>query len=443
VAARSRTGPKHLGWGRGCGASCRAALASLSAVRTDRSKAKTASHLHKVVSPMALTAVAASPVLKRGLRRVIYWLRAVTPTRPHVVVCGWPQTEGNSVELVRFLGGEGYDVWWLVDNTDAPEVKQMSDLLPGVTPVSRRSARGVLAYLTASVTFFTHGLYLSPPSPRRKHDVNVWHGDGPKRNVAPNGGERVLCDYVVSGSTLFGRAKAQYFGLADEKLLLTGNPRNDALSRAHDPKLLGRLNLRARGFVLYMPTFRAARAHGHIAAWRDNAFTDDPREEVLEYLVAAADQFDLLVAVKPHPLDAASLHVDGARVISDDELASVGMGLYDLLAVSHSLVTDYSSIWTDYLSTGRFVAFAVPDWETYDDSRGVESFFSRDDLPGPVLSSVDDAVRFLAAANADDPQLVARRDRAAHVCGLVTAPGNCSRLVEALVKRGVLSPPRR
>ncbi len=94
--------------------------------------------------------------------------------------------------------------------------------------------------------------------------------------------------------------------------------------------------------------------------------------------------------MKPHALDAIALALPGARVLEDADLATVGLSSYELLAASHSLVTDYSSIWTDYLSTGKHVAFAVADWEDYRATRGLDESVERSSLPGPVVASAED-----------------------------------------------------
>jgi CDP-glycerol glycerophosphotransferase len=374
--------------------------------------------------------------VKRLLRQLISLARSVTPVRDHVVLYAWPQEEGNGVELVDHLGGRGIQVRWLVEAPDRREVQDLLRRHPSVRARRRLSLRGFLDYLTARVVFFTHGLYLSGASPRHKTVVNLWHGDGPKRNFMPNNEPPPRCDYVVSCSTVFGRSKALFFEIPEDNLLVTGNPRNDRFFR--EPRVAGldRLGLRPNGFVVYMPTYRAARTLGATVAWQDGEDETDPRIDALTHLVEATTALGLELVIKPHPLDSIGMDVAGARTLSDADLSAADLGTYELLSASHSLVTDYSSIWTDYLSTGKHVGFAVPDWEAYAGKRGLESV-SREDLPGPVLSSADEALAFLRAIEAEDPALLAQRDRAIATFGLVTTDGNCRRLVDALAERGV------
>ena len=378
--------------------------------------------------------------VKRVLRGLIRGARAVSPAREHVVVYGWPQDEGNAVEIVRHLGSQGVPVRWLLDDDPGPAVQEVLGSCPSVLATRRLSARGFADFLTARLTFFTHGLFLSAASPPRKTVVNLWHGDGPKRNFMPNGEPPPHCDYVVSCSRVFGRAKAEFFGVPEENLLVTGNPRNDRLFRQPGTEKVEKLGLRPDRFVVYMPTYRAARALGTTVAWQDGSNEADPRVEALSHLLEAGGKAGLDVVVKPHPLDAIGLAARGAHVLGDADLAAVGLSSYELLAASHSLVTDYSSIWTDYLSTGKHVAFAVPDWESYAATRGLDGSIARTMLPGPVAFTTDDFLGFFRAIETRDDALTAQRDHAIDTFGLVTSEGNSRRLVDALAERGVRLP---
>jgi CDP-glycerol glycerophosphotransferase len=72
----------------------------------------------------------------------------------------------------------------------------------------------------------------------------------------------------------------------------------------------------------------------------------------------------------------------------------------DLLLVADVLVTDYSSVMFDWVSTGRPIVFFVPDLPRY---RGELRGFYADllsEAPGPVVETTDDLVH--AVLHADD-----------------------------------------
>ncbi|HEY7007882.1 MAG TPA: CDP-glycerol glycerophosphotransferase family protein, partial [Jatrophihabitantaceae bacterium] len=76
----------------------------------------------------------------------------------------------------------------------------------------------------------------------------------------------------------------------------------------------------------------------------------------------------------------------------------------DMLAVTDVLITDYSSIFIDFLATGRPILFFTPDMNDYESSRGL--YVPPSGWPGPVCSELDDLVAHIKRLNtgtADDP----------------------------------------
>ena len=67
-----------------------------------------------------------------------------------------------------------------------------------------------------------------------------------------------------------------------------------------------------------------------------------------------------------------------------------------VLGVTDVLVTDYSSIFFDYLSTGRPVLHFVPDLDDYRTGRGL--YLTEKQLPGPVSATVPELVGDLEEA---------------------------------------------
>ena len=61
--------------------------------------------------------------------------------------------------------------------------------------------------------------------------------------------------------------------------------------------------------------------------------------------------------------------------MNDDDVSSNGLQLYQIIALTDALITDYSSISNDYLLLDRPMIFTLDDYEEYRSSRG----FSVDD----------------------------------------------------------------
>ena len=57
-----------------------------------------------------------------------------------------------------------------------------------------------------------------------------------------------------------------------------------------------------------------------------------------------------------------------------------------ILGLTDVLITDYSSIFFDFLSTGRPVLFFTPDLEDYEGTRGL--YFEPNQWPGPAVRTI-------------------------------------------------------
>ncbi len=372
------------------------------------------------------------------LRVTLRVLSLVVPQSRSVVVTASPETEGNGVEVARALVRR-YDgrVVWLRDAGPVPE--EIRDLAAqGLELVPKASLAGLWAYVRAEAILFTHGLYGSPRPCPRKPIVNLWHGDGPK-DIRPGKdvGALIASTYLVGSTPLFSEFQAAAFGVPTDRVLVTGNPRTDQLWRPPDAARLARLGITG-DFVVWMPTFRRARAVGAVRVRADGApaATDDGQQE-LSALVDGLRERGIQLVVKPHPLDADRRRWPGVVTIDEDDLVDAGIGLYALLGASSGLVTDYSSVWVDYLLLDRPLAFLVPDRASYD--RALYPADVLDWVPGEVVGPDRPFASFLADLDVHGRLGSEQRHAVAQRIGLTTSPTAADDLLTALVKLGVLS----
>lgn len=371
-------------------------------------------------------------------------LLRVVPARPSTVVYSPTVGEGNAVEVVRHLvGAVPGPVCWLLDLPAAPSSvagllaeHEAAPALPSVR--RRRSLRGLWAFLRADLVFFTHQLYGCPRPTGKRVYVNLWHGDGPKTTVHGALARRgIPADLLVSGTTLWGREKARSFGLQSGQLIVTGNPRSDQLWRPADDAALARLSLDpARPIVVWAPTYRRAQAAAGLA-WTDSE-SANVFQQVWRREPGLADQLAGLgvqLIAKPHPLDAESLDLPGVRVVTDAELLDQHVCFYELLGRAAVLLTDYSSVWSDYLPLDRPIGFFCPDLEAYRTGRGFSVTSFEDSLPGELLVTGADLAAFVRRCldGRDDARQL--RSGVAARLGVNLQPGATHRLLELVRAR--------
>lgn len=348
---------------------------------------------------------ASSITLLYGWRLLCQLLLRVLPPRRHAVVHGWPDDEGNAVEMVRALRRRyrGRVYWLLTDTSYAGPSYAVSELDDGerVARVRKGSLRALELALTAETTFFTHGLYTAVVPPDDRLVVNVWHGDGPK---LAQDTRLIRSTVAVAGSRLWGGQRSERFHLPVESVAVVGNPRVEQFAAAPREEVLTRLGLAPdRPTVLWLPTYRAAaaprgRAWSDADALSDNAVVAD----LVNAFGSTASRLGLQLVVKPHPLDADVYDAFDLPVLHHRALAEAGVTLYQLLGAADAIISDVSSVWVDYLVLDRPVGFYVPDLQQLERRRGLNVDDLEALLPGPRIEAPEDAVRFLEAV-VDDP----------------------------------------
>jgi len=366
------------------------------------------------------------------------------PARRHAVVAGFPDDEGNSVEVVRGLAGR-VPVYWLVAGDPVSLAWLVSDSAGArdVRCIRRNSVRAYWAYVTARYVFFTHGLYGSPNPPPHKTFVNLWHGDGPKRR---SGFATIRSTFVVSGTQLWGERRADGFGVSKHNVLISGNPRVDQFDRPAGNDALQALGLDpSKPFILWLPTFRTTQYRGNrvgdVRNWADAHPLSHSANirSTLTQAAAYAQAAGLTLAVKPHQLDADDYASTGLHKITNAGMLDAHVSLYQLLARAKGLVTDYSSVWTDFLVMDRPIGFYCPDLSQYVANRGLNVDDYPALLPGRLLWSPSDFRSFLRECVDEPSAAKARRHQSIARVGAETRRHATHRLLDAL---GIRAPGR-
>lgn len=362
----------------------------------------------------------------------------VAPARHHAVVAGYPDEEGNSVEVARALARR-LPVYWLVsEDPDSLEwlVAENAGAKHRIRCLRKDSAQAYMAYVSARYVFFTHGLYGSPTPPPNKTYVNLWHGDGPKRR---KGFSKVQATFVVSGTQFWGQKRAQTFAMRPQDVLVTGNPRIDQFARPVDDRGLRTLGLGPSShFIIWLPTYRQTEYTGHRIGnprnWSDSQSLSDTASvrDLLARVAKSASDKGVELLVKPHPLDADDFTESGLKVITRQALRDAHITLYQLLGRARGLLTDYSSVWTDFLALDRPIGFFCPDLDQYVAGRGLNVADYPSLLPGPLLETIADFHDFFELSFGEPQWSMAKRAEATRFLGAETRSGATERLLDAV-----------
>ncbi|MNW26098.1 CDP-glycerol:poly(glycerophosphate) glycerophosphotransferase [compost metagenome] len=260
-------------------------------------------------------------------------------------------------------------------------------------------------YLDESDVYITtHGEYLSH---YEKVNIDLWHGFPLKTMAKMDRNEKLPdedihkhwseVDMIMSYSTLYNTLMNACNGANISKYQITGMPRNDALFSTHSVQHLKRLfpGLGDGKVIFYMPTFRQSivtpdKVDGGKHTGNVFGLPDFNKTQLILFL----KEHNLSLVLKLHPFEEQyfekelqELATQGVYTLSDAKLMEASLDLYEVLGAADMLITDYSSVYIDYLLLDRPVLFLATDLEEYRANRGFllepYDFWT----PGPNLNS--------------------------------------------------------
>lgn len=232
--------------------------------------------------------------------------------------------------------------------------------------------------------------------------VNTWHGiplktlgfDVPDGKYSARNTTRnfLQTDYIISPcrcTTKIFKHSYKLEGLYSGKLTECGYPRNDLIFSADRDYVIDKLSVRGtiidtdKKIILYAPTWKGTsyeKADNDIARY----------DELCDYLSEHIDTEKYQILIKPHPTV--------YKLLSEDErksgkYVSSSINTNELLSITDILVSDYSSVFFDFLLTDRPIIFYIPDVESYKEYRGV--YFGLDALPGPYSCDMGDIAEWI------------------------------------------------
>ncbi len=246
------------------------------------------------------------------------------------------------------------------------------------------------------------------------------------------------CDNVISTGEIFDDMLTEGFGVSRDKLIHIDFPRCEYLFGTKDALSLIGLS----GFskvIIWMPTFRNTGLQ--------RQYDMKVGETGLPLLVTADDlkntdkslsDHNILLLIKPHPVEETRYNIDGCqniRIVTDEQLRTAGLQTNELLACSDALITDYSTVYYDYLLTGRPIALSDDDTEEYEKTRGFYCDEIKNLLVGEKLSCPDDLIAFAENVLKDKDELKEKREEVSKLIHPYYKPGITAEIGELIYNK--------
>ena len=204
--------------------------------------------------------------------------------------------------------------------------------------------------------------------------INFWHGAGGLKKVGIKDYKNSINiknkfihyfyklmkkddTYYIVNSAYEGECRKLAFGAKNEQLIISGSPRLDALFNdikgadlfmEDDFKNIKQLKTNGKKLIVYMPTFRDTGKN--ISSWL-----------LSEKLKSFLKRNNIVIICKLHQND--SNNID----FSSEEFYKVAniSDIYPILKYTDALITDYSSVYFDYLLLDKPIIYYIPDIDEY------------------------------------------------------------------------------
>ena len=289
-------------------------------------------------------------------------------------------------------------VWILNSNKRGLEECIPSELRHKVEFVYRNTIGYVDAlleakYLISNSTF--ESFFAKRPS---QIYINTWHGTPLKsmgfdipgkvsnsQNVLRN---FLMADYILSPNKHTSDIFIQSYKLNNiypGEILEGGYPRIDLTLKSDKEKIIQKVSEFgteidvSKPTILFSPTWKGSAV---------NNAQDDVEQivsETLKLVDEFSDQYNVLIKV--HPFAYANVKKDN-RI--SDYLISDLVDANEVLSFVDILVTDYSSIFFDFMVTGRPIIFYAWDKDLYNFERGM--YLKESELPGPTAENLTELI---------------------------------------------------
>ena len=334
----------------------------------------------------------------------------------------------NVHSIYEYMIGNGYTSKYHI-------IISATNFLPDKVPQNVEvvsNFKGIFKFFTTKHVFYSQGKIPMYPG-KDQYVVQMWHGtpfkgnDNRQNKATTN---KSYYSHIFSSSPYFEQIIIDNFYVNKENVAICGQPRTDVLFDNNDiPKELKIFD----NLILWLPTWRKSSIVGQEDVKQTSVVPVFKIEDLTE-LEGRLAKLNTGLLIKLHYMQDLDLlkdvHFDHIILLSDLDFQKRGWDLYRIMSKTSALVTDYSSVFYDYMLLDRPLAFAIDDFDEYMNRRG----FVVDDpeyfMAGEKIRTKEDFYQFIDhVANGEDPYKEQRNEvnRLTH-----TYPdgNNCKRALE-------------
>ena len=326
------------------------------------------------------------------LVNVCYFINRIVPKdNERLFFYSFPDYSDNARAIYEELREENkmYKVTWAVH-----DVKKYKTVIDGATVVRHKSIKSLIMYCRSKYIFRTHSLWGNKYVIGKQIMYVAWHGM-PLKDMMGEKPTQTKCTFLNMTSHFFDNQMYGAVAIPEGDNPAHGLARNDAL--LHNTDILKYLKLDGFNKVyLWMPTFRKSIQSYHIEGKKYEYGIPLVDTETLKKIDVILQKHNNVLILKLHPLSQdipGYLGLKNIINLKDEEFNSKYV-LYDLVAQADVLLTDYSSVYIDFLLTNMPIWFVYDDIQEYRSSRGFAFEPAEEYMPGPHICSSEKLIEY-------------------------------------------------
>ena len=311
----------------------------------------------------------------------------------------YPDFSGNSKALYEDMKNlsNDYDfIWFCRDENIANRLNER-----GINAIWNKSENFEEEFNKTEIVLNTHDDYMNLKK-ENQILINLWHGLGPKKMGTFIDSEvnwilkiSSKFDYLVATSEFGKMLFSSAFSMPIERVKQFPQARYKWLyenkGKENLEKVLKKDLKQYKKIVMYAPTFKKGIGKEESKINKENVLNLNQYDE--EILTSYLEKNDILLVLKLHPVEENILkevESNNIVILKDNEMLDEFVTINEILDGVDLLISDYSSIYIDYINLERPVMFFDTDKDEYEKNRGI--LFETLDfwwMAGPQVHSID------------------------------------------------------
>lgn len=218
-------------------------------------------------------------------------------------------------------------------------------------------------------------------------------------------------DYVVQVSDFFTEITKELFQVTDKEVISVGFPRNDIILKKNNCVFYP--EIKRKKTICWFPTYRNHKGHSTGKNIFPYGIPSVNSEKELKELNKSLKEEDTLLVIKLHPAEDTSilrkLDLDHIKLVEDSIFDIDHTTLYHYLANVDALITDYSSVYYDFLLTKKPIGLAICDIKEYVKTTRIIFDNYEENVAGEYIYTFDDLIKFIHNVSTDNDTCYDRR----------------------------------